>query len=227
MNRSQGKRAKKRKRDEGRKESKLEPRPSPIAGEQPEVGTPPDLELLNYLTIGFNTTNRYLEALAQNCAPGSLQPATPSLDTDMTGAPVAPIADLQASTLEPLEAVFVPRSDQPFVMHAHLPMLIKAASLASASSPDIKLVLLPKGAETKLSAALGIPRVGIIGLKKGAPAASPLVEFVKKHIPMVEIPWLAEAEAGVYLPVEINVIPTIAPIVKKRGGGTRELTKEA
>ncbi len=222
INRSKGKRAKKRKRDEAHKEQNLEPNPSPARHEPGEVGTPPDLEILNYLTIGFNTTNRYLEALAQKSTPGTFQPATQGLDIQLRKPHEARKVDLQASSLKPLEAVFVPRSDQPSIMHSHLPVLIKAASLASSPPGNIKLVVLPKGAKSKLSTALGIPRAGIIGLVRGAPATTPLLEFIKKRVPEVEIPWLSEREAGVYLPVNINVTHTTGPIITKRVNGTQD-----
>lgn len=223
-NRSQGKRAKKRKRDRAHGESNTEQETNLVSHQPHAVDTSPDLELLDYLTVGFNSTNRHLEALAQSSTPTNYM-ATPGLASEINEARTAHSNDVQTSpTIKSLVAVFVPRSDQPSIMHSHLPRLSKAASLAPSSSQDIKLVSLPKGAETKLSAALRIPRVGIIGLMDGAPAASPLIDFVRKRVPEVEIPWLADAEAGVYLPVEINVIHTTAPIVAKKASTTREPT---
>ena len=225
IKRSKGNRAKKRKRDEAHKKpGHLEANLNATFHEVHVVGTPPDLELLNYLTIGFNSTTRHLEALAQSCIPSNRKPAAPGLDIEAKEAREVSKADLHTSTLKPLDAVFVPRSDQPSIMHSHLPMLVQAASMAPLSSPHIKLVVLPKGAEAKLSSALGIPRVGLIGLMEGAPAASPLIEFVKQHVPEVEVPWLVEAEAGVYLPVQINIIHTTAPLITRQAIGTRKIT---
>lgn len=220
-NRSQGKRAKKRKRDGVHEESNTEQEVDLVYHQPYAVDTSPDLELLDYLTVGFNSTNRHLEALA---TPRHFM-ATPGITCAVNEARTAHSNGLQTSpTTKSLVAVFVSRSDQPSIMHSHLPMLIQAASLAPTSSQDIKLVILPKGAEKRLSAALGIPRVGIVGLMDGAPAASPLMDFVRKHVPKVEIPWLAEAEAGGYLPVKINIIHTTAPMVSKQANKTRALT---
>ena len=202
VKRSRGKRAKKRRRDEvcngtisdtrSRKPHETE------ASSEPEV--------LNYLTIGFNATTRSLEALAQHTCPKTPPSATSSLDTEAHKLCKVQSAEIQDSlTHKPLIAVFVPRSDQPSIMYSHLPMLVNAASLPSSLSSNIKLVALLKGAESKLSAALGVPRVGIIGLIEGAPASSLLVEFIRQHVRQIEAPWFTEAESGVCLPVEINV----------------------
>ncbi|MCJ1270671.1 RNase P and RNase MRP subunit [Lobaria immixta] len=116
-------------------------------------------EVLEFMTVGFNTTTRHLEDLAQKC----------------TGK-------------KPLVAIFVPHAEQPKILHSHLPVLIKAASLGSPSLPPIRLVPLASGAEARLIKALGIPRVGLIGLMDNAPAASQLIQLTRTHVPVVEIP---------------------------------------
>ena len=78
--------------------------------------------------------------------------------------------------------------------------------------------MLAKGAEERLGAALSIPRVGLIGLIDGAPESKGLIEFVRKCVPQVEVPWIQEAMAGAYLPVKINEIETSAPLESKRKG---------
>ncbi len=215
IKRSQGKRAKKRKREGAFKEPNREQETDLLSHQPNAVDTLPDHELLDYLTIGFNSTNRHLEALAQSSAPRNVI-ASPGLANEGIEAHADHSNDLHtSSTIKPLVAVFVPRSDQSPIMHSHLPLLIKVASLAPSSLQDIRLVVLSKGAEIKLSAALGIPRVGMVGLKEGAPAASPLIDFVRKRVSKVEIPWLTQAEAGTHIPVKINVTLTDAPIAAK------------
>ena len=59
---------------------------------------------------------------------------------------------------------------------------------------------------------------------EGAPAALLLFEFIKQKVLEVEVPWLAEADAGVYLPVAINVIHTSAPAVAKQATGRPKAT---
>ncbi len=41
-----------------------------------------------------------------------------------------------------------------------------------------------------------------------APRATPLVEYVREHVPSVEVPWLKEAVAATYLPLKVNVVQT-------------------
>ena len=50
----------------------------------------------------------------------------------------------------------------------------------------------------------------------GAPHATPLVEYVREHVPSVEVPWLKEAVAADYLPLKVNVVQTGARIVPER-----------
>ena len=64
--------------------------------------------------------------------------------------------------------------------------------------------MLPRDAEAKLSSALRIPRVGVIGLQRGAPMASELLEMVKARVPPIEIPWFEQAVAGMYMPLKIE-----------------------
>ena len=165
-------------------------------------------EIQDHLTVGFNTTTRYLEFLAQKIRPdagedenfnavvGSKTPNRPFFDT---------------ANIEPLAAVFALRSGQPPVLDSHLPLLTRAANLAVPSSPSTRLISLPEGAEVRLKSVLGIPRVGIIGLMNGAPNASSLVEYIRANVPELEAPWLQEAIKGEYLAVNINAIQTIAP----------------
>lgn len=110
-----------------------------------------------------------------------------------------------------MDAVFVARADQQPILHAHLPLLIKAASFANPSKPPIRLVSLPTRAEQKLIAALEVPRVGMIGLLDQAPGADALLELVRAKVSPLEIPWLQEAMAGHYMPVEIRSTETTAP----------------
>jgi hypothetical protein len=112
-------------------------------------------------------------------------------------------------------AIFVPRSSQPPILHAHLPQLVVIASLANPELPVTKLVQLPKGCDTRLSEALGLPRVSFIGILDGAPHSKSLVDLVRECVPEIKIPWLEEVKKSVYLPVKINAIETFVPAAKK------------
>ena len=73
-------------------------------------------------------------------------------------------------------------------------------------------MVLPEGAEDRLKAVLGIPRVGIVGLVDGAPSASSLIELVREEVPELEVPWLQEAVKGAYLAVKIKTTQTSVPL---------------
>lgn len=122
--------------------------------------------------------------------------------------------------------IFVPCADQPSILHAHIPLLIEAVSLASPWKLPVRLVSLPQKADERLSAALGLPRTGMIGLLEGAPEAAALVELVRMKAPVVNVPWLQEAVVGDYLPVTIKAIETSVPVEQKVKGATRQKTDE-
>lgn len=71
----------------------------------------------------------------------------------------------------PFVAIFVSSAGKPPIMHSHLPYLIKAVSLSSPSLPSIGLIILQSGAEARLSSALAIKRVGLVGLLYDPPGA--------------------------------------------------------
>jgi hypothetical protein len=112
-------------------------------------------------------------------------------------------------------AIFVPRSSQPPILHAHLPQLVVTASLANPELPVTRLVQLPKGCDARLSQALGLPRISFIGLLDGAPHSKSLVDIVREYVPEIEIPWLKEAKKSVYMPVKINAIEIFVPVAQK------------
>ena len=203
---SKGKRAKKRKR---RGDTTIQNKSADVPNDGvSRTGALAQPEIQDHLTIGFNTTTRFLEFLAQKNRPDS------GKDEDLNAVvpiknPIQPSFD--TARIEPLAAVFALRSGQPPVLYSHLPLLVRAANLAVPSSPSTRLISLPEGAEVRLRSALGIPRVGLIGLMNGAPNASSLVDFIRANVPEMEVPWLQEAIKGEYLPVKINAIQSVAP----------------
>jgi len=196
---SKGKRRRRRAMDQGTTGQE-----SNRSGDESSKPVPPSLaELQTHLTVGFNTTTRYLEALARCSAPNKAadqNPGSASLD------------------LKPLAAVFVPRSDQAPILYSHLPLFVKTASLASPSLPATRLVMLPKGAEKRLAAALSISRVGLIGVLDDTPEAALMIELLRLRVPEVKVPWLVEATTGAYLPVNIKAIQTTTPSETKSSG---------
>lgn len=203
---SKGKRSKKRKRQTARAVKLPDSTDDKIPYKASAHPSPPSL--MQYLDIGFNANTRHLEAMAQSSVPKALrievaETYTAAIEKDKC--PTLAVEDIFTRS-EALVAIFVPRSDQPALMHGHLPLLVHTASLARPSSPAIRLVGLPRGAEARLSSVLGIPRTGIIGLRDNAPYADSLIEMIRVHIPVVEVPWLPEIKAGQYFPVNINVM---------------------
>jgi RNase P subunit Pop3 len=112
-------------------------------------------------------------------------------------------------------AIFVLRSSQPSILHAHLPQLIATASLAHPKLPTTRLVQLPKGCDERLCEVLGLPRVSFIGLLESAPHSRYLLDVVREFVPEIEVPWLQEAKKSDYLPVKINAVETFVPVAKK------------
>lgn len=212
---SKGKRKRKRKREQERAVTDEERKSSESEASRASPPAPPVVQ--EHLTIGFNTTTKYLESLVQR---SSLPSQVPSSDNapDMKAPTRSPS---EHSSSRPLAIVFAPHSDQFSIMYSHLPLLTKTASLASSSSPSVRLVMLPKGAEERLGAILSVPRVGLIGLIDGALESKVLIEFIRERVPQVEVPWVQEAMAGAYLPVKINEIETSAPVESKRKGQPR------
>lgn len=124
--------------------------------------------IVPHLTVGLNVTTRALEA--QISAPTLTQPGNiaPLRVVFLTGAPSAP-------------------------QHAHLPVL------AALAEPKVLLVPLSSTAgEKALCAALGLPRVGVVGLRGDAPGAEPLYACLE-DVPAVHVPFLDASAAGVWL----------------------------
>ena len=124
-----------------------------------------------------------------------------------------------------LVAIFVPRAELPKILYSHLPILIKTASLGSPSLPPIRLVPLASGADARLAQALGIPRVGMVGLMDNAPNTSQLIQLTRTHVPTVEIPWLKESISGGFMPTTVNTVHTTTSAESKKIGRAKHAAK--
>ena len=165
---------------------------------------PPVPAISSALTVGFNSTQRRLETAVRTSVKDRL-----TADDRLNGSNT----ELRPSS-RVLAAVFVDRSCQHSMLHSHLPLLVAAASASRTPVCFIRLVALPNGAEAKLSGALRIPRVGMIGVEHDAPGAGPLLSFVEEHVPKLDIPWLTNPQNG-FLPTEVDAkIPGIAVMQK-------------
>lgn len=165
-------------------------------------------ELVKFVTVGFNSTTRHLENLAQKNNPISLP--TNELDPVVGGKGSIPTQTDRPNSLitetKPLVAVFIPSVGESPNLYSHLPILVKTASMAFPHLPDIRLVTLPFGAEARLSEALRLPRVGLISLACDAPGGSEISDLIRTNVPELIVPWLHGPESGVYMPTEISVI---------------------
>jgi ribonuclease P/MRP protein subunit POP3 len=84
-----------------------------------------------------------------------------------------------------------------------MPLLSHLSSSYYPSLPPTRLVPFSTTSEAKLCKALGIPRVGIIGIFEGAPGAGPLVEYVREKVEVTDVPWVREVEKGEWLGTKI------------------------
>ena len=200
---SRGKRAKRKAKRTKRKAGVDSTRIPDESLSSPVENTP---EVSKHVTIGFNSTMRYLESLAHKSASMAPKPPAEFSRNTLSKPGSAQFTKTSRGSVipEPLAVVFIPQSDQSSELFAHLPLLLRVGSPCKPAPSATRLVLLPRAAEAKLSTALQIPRVGIIGLTQGALVASELLETVRTRITPVEIPWVEQAVAETYLALIIE-----------------------
>lgn len=158
-------------------------------------------EIHEYVTVGFNSTTRHLETLAKG--------------------------GYETQKLAKMAAVFVPLKDaKASMIRSHLPLLCKTASKARGTLQETRLLSLPKGAEARLATALGIHRVGTIGVMEDGPDSAPLLNYVRQQVSPLYVPWLDQVEAGVYLPTQIKNVETTAPQDPKSKNKPSKLSEE-
>lgn len=184
---SKGKRRKKRKRDDEDHACDGVGNAQSNQAQMPAV--------FDYVTIGFNSTVRSLEAISKSSKPAVLRDA----DTDMQ--------ELDFMDFN-LTAVFICRSILPDPVTASIPLLIATASLAQPQYPPIRLVQLSADVERQLAEALHQPRVGFVGFRIGMPNADVLLALVRATVGPVRVPWLNSSESPRYLPVQIESTET-------------------
>ena len=172
--------------------------------------------LFNFVTIGFNSTIRLLEAFVQGM---NLKSDGSDLSDQASAAPRVMVNQNRGISKgsKHVAAIFVSRAEQPHILCSRLPILVYAASLAFPLVPPIKLVALPKGGETRLCKALQLPRIGFVGLMDNAPGASQLIELVRTSVPDVQTNLLHCATVGQFLPTKTNITKTSTAIQAKQG----------
>lgn len=176
---SKGKRSKKRKR---REQALAKATTTSI----PELEKPSPPDLSSYVSVGVASITRALEA---TCEATSLHDVG-RCDGETT------------QTTSRISTVFVSMASKNSVLAAHFPRLVAAASRSGSENP-IKLVLLPRVAEEKLCAAMGINRAGFVAVHEGAPHGGQLLEYVHANVADIEVPWIDQANKKQYLPLKV------------------------
>ncbi|KAF2763411.1 hypothetical protein EJ05DRAFT_496242 [Pseudovirgaria hyperparasitica] len=130
-------------------------------------------EISRHVVVGINSINRRLEQQAQH------RKAEPDQRSDESPANIC--------------LIFVPSSPSTKipVQFQHLPVLARTA----ADAPAL-LIPLPLAAEKDLAKALRIARVSAVSICENAPSAEVLIEFCKKQVKPVNVPWLELALDG-------------------------------
>lgn len=149
-------------------------------------------EILKYLTVGLNTTTSHLENEAALSKSGAL-----------------PTADKEAQAEERtndrhLAVVFLLKPKDNLV-YAHLPLLCYTTSCAQKDKAQYtRLVLLDPSCERTIATAMGLARVGVIGVFDSAPGAAPLLEYVRDNVDPVKVPWLEKALSGQWMGINVE-----------------------
>ncbi|KAE9987041.1 hypothetical protein EG327_004025 [Venturia inaequalis] len=215
---SKGKRSKKRKRFEEKKGK----------GDKiniEEILIPPQPSISKYVTIGYNSTFRHLQETIKPSQPQATDEneisttqsserndtrkaetaEKLSLDHDLeTTSQFEEAKSLVSSGHAYLSTILLTSpSPSTHLPYTPLPLLAALSSKNHPALPPTRLVALSTGSEAKLCAALGIPRVGIVGLFEDAPGAKGLVEYVLENVDLVDVPWVKEAGKGEWLGTKI------------------------
>ncbi|KAI0131695.1 hypothetical protein F4776DRAFT_627410 [Hypoxylon sp. NC0597] len=143
-------------------------------------------------------------------------PPAPELKSYIDVGLTAVTRNLQDKRATPsYSAIFVARSAYPNALNGHLPQMVAVASESHPEQMPIRLVGLSKSYEDRLSESLGIPRVSCIGLREKAPNSKALIEFVRQHVPVIEVQWLEEARQAEHRETNINTIETFVSSKKQ------------
>jgi len=115
----------------------------------------------------------------------------------------SPISPAGKPLPRPLAVIFLPKNKDDMAV-AHLPVLAAYASLVQSATPATRIVMFNINAEKQLAIVLGLPKVGAVGIMEGGESSS-LINFVREHVPPVDVPWIREAGSGKYLPLKVVV----------------------
>lgn len=168
-------------------------------------GNSPSTAAAPHVTVGLNAITRHLESILDLAPAG--QPLASDAPSDIVvGANTLALGQADSSSRQSprIPAVVLLPEPRDAIIYEHLPVLALMASRKTPSAPPTRLVHLHATAETKLAAALALPRAGAIAIFEGESTSAAVIDYVREHLKPVEIPWLAEMGAGKYLELKVD-----------------------
>lgn len=140
-------------------------------------------EMARWLLVGLNSVTRQLEA-------------------------EIPLS--QGKARSPRLAIVLVTGSQESMVYSHLPVMCALASASCAAEQGIRLIYLDADADahSQLGLALGLPRVGVIGIIESdvyeVPAAvKDMIAFCRSNLSPIKSSLLDQSAAGSYRPVKI------------------------
>lgn len=177
-----------------------------------EPGIPFVPEISTYVVVGLNSILRSLESLSNQARILNKE----FKECENSGEHQETIDSNPNQFNRKFSTIFMLSSSQPAIIQDILPQMVAAVSLMHPELPSTRLLKLPYSCRAQLCHALNLPRISVIGILDDAPNSSGFLEFVRKHVPEIEIPWMRESKNCSYLPVKINSMETLVPPSKKR-----------
>ncbi|KAK0233639.1 hypothetical protein IW262DRAFT_97846 [Armillaria fumosa] len=172
--------------------------------------------ILKHLVVGINAVTKRLECQIQ-AARHTVVISSSSSTEKSSKQPL------------PLKYIFVCRTDvDPPILIDHIPHLVASFNSCKPLEP-IKLIPLPKGAETTLATSLNIRRIAVFAFDNettGLSALSPILEAV----PVIAAPWFvlqSHASDKQIVPTHIKQVRTSAPRDMKAAKEERAAGKAA
>lgn len=116
----------------------------------------------------------------------------------------------------PYTMVFVARGDQPSTFNCHFPKMVAASCSKVQSDDRTRLVGFSKPSSERLSRCLDVARVSSVAVRRDAPGAGPLWDFVRQRVKPIEASWLESETWSTYKSAKINSMETIIGPKKTR-----------
>lgn len=157
---------------------------------------PPAPELIRMIDVGLNTITKTLTEST------SSKPAEPCV-MDKAGAP-----DSGQDVDSPYTMVFVARGDQQSTFNCHFPKMVAASTTHMPPGSRTRLIGFSKTSSERLSKCLNVARVSSVAVRRGAPGAGPLWDFVSQRVKPLEAPWLETEAYDSYKRAKINSMET-------------------